>query len=208
MSGFKKKASVGSEVVLGSGVAELKKVATGITNAVATFNTLPEMLENMQIEIAAKEDRIAQLETEYVEKERQLSVSLNLKVKENEEAVVNKALEAAGKVGVLKAVWDATQQNLADYKEQFETRLKEGVDSASRGIAATYANKEKVTEAEYKAKEAENIAKITTLQGQITFLEGQVKQLLETMDKERAATVERAKAASVGAINFGTGYGK
>lgn len=203
-----KTASVSSEIVLGSGIVELKKVLASMDNAHAKFSGLIETAEKLQIEIAAKEDKLKQLDVEQEEKIRANAVLFDLQVKADQNRVVEEVLTAQNKMAVLKVVFESLTQNLESYKTDFADKVKHDVDAASRGIAANFENKSKLLEAEYKAKEAGNLAEIAQLNKQVTFLTTELERWKKALDDERAASVERAKASSISTLNVGNGFGK
>lgn len=202
-----KKASASSEVVLGSAAVALKRATEGILSAVSQVEGLTEKSEALQLEIAAKEDRISALGVEYVEIERQKKLDLELTLKASKEDFAKSAAEQMGMTLVRKDVYNALQENLETYRTSFEEKVDEKVKAATGAIAGGYANKEKLLEAEYKAKEAGNIALIESLRAQLSSRDSEITRLYKSIEDERKASVERAQASSIGSVNVG-GYGK
>jgi molecular chaperone GrpE (heat shock protein) len=62
----------------------------------------------------------------------------------------------------------------------------------------------KVKEFEFNAKEAENKATINSLQAQLQAAKAEAANYVQQLNLERTASIERAKASSVGHINIGT----
>lgn len=206
---FQKKTSASSEVVLGSAAVSLKKFLAEInvanTAATVAINNLTEQSEALQLKIASQEDALEALETQFQEKTRAASVEFQVKLKADKLTTAIQVLSDEGKVAVASDVWKAMGENLEMYKTKFEEKVKADVEGATRGIASAYTQKEKIMEAEFKAKEAGNLAAIENLRGQVEFLNSQVALWKKALDDERNASVERAKHGAAN-VNVGTGF--
>lgn len=205
---FQKKASSSSEVVLGQSVAELKKVTVAIAGAVSQIDGLAEKAEGLQLEIASKEDRIKALDVEYVEIERQKKVDLEITLRASREAAAIKILEEQGKIAVFATDYDALKQKLEDMESDFDETVKKQVSAAVGAATGNFNNEKKILEAQYSAKEAGNLASIESLTRQVTSQAAEIERLYKAIESERQASIERAKAAQIGTMNVGSGYGK
>ena len=163
--------------------------------------------EELSLQVANKETQIADLDVQYAEKARQKEVELELNFKANSERVVNDFLNANGKTAISKSDLAALQKELTDTKAHAENETKKAVAAATATLKTQYESDIKLMHSENKAVAAENASKIGTLTEKNQFLEAQVTKLYQQLDAERAASIERAKAGSVGSINV-TGAGK
>lgn len=205
---FQKKASTTSELVLGSAVAELRKVSTAAVSAVSMVEGLAEKAEGLQLEIASKEDRIKALDVEYEEIERQKKVDLELTMKASKEQAAIQIVESQGKIVVVKSEYEAIKEELAQLKANFKEEVRSEVGAAV-GIANGKLDSErKLMAAEYTAKEAGNLATIESLNKQVAAQGAEIERWKDALDKERTASVDRAKASQIGTMNVGGGYGK
>lgn len=206
---FQKKASTSSEVVLGSAVAEMKKVTVAIANATSQVEGLAERAESLQLEIASREDRIKELDVTYEEIHRQKKVDLELTLKADREKAAVSIIEAQGKVVVVKEELENLKSSLSEYKESFDEKLKAEIGKVQGIMNSNYENRIKLMEAEYKAKEAGNVAKIESLDHQVKAQTAEIERLYKAIEAEREASVKRAEASRMPAMTIGgSGYGK
>lgn len=199
-----KKASVSSEVVIGAAAASLKKGLGELKNVVEELLSLEEKSSQLQLGIAGAEDKLKELDVQFVEKLRAHNVEFDLKVKERAMQVVEQVLGSQHLVAVPKQELDTLNSSLTKWQTDFETIVKKEVASASGAIAGNFSQKEKLLEADYRAKEAQNLASIEGLKLQVQSLMVQVEDWKDQLVAERAASVEKSKAGAIGAINVGT----
>jgi hypothetical protein len=200
-----KKATASTELVLGQAAQQITKAVAELNGATASIGKLSAQAEELTLQVANKEDAIAALEIAYKEKERQLSVDLDLSFKSNTDGVVTEFLKSNGKVSISSEELQSLRQDLAETKANAEAEAKKQVAQATATIKSDYENAIKLLHSENKAVAAENAAKIGTLETQNSFLKEQVVTLYAQLDSERSAGIERAKAGSVGSINIGDG---
>lgn len=200
-----KKATASTELVLGQAAQQITKAVAELNLATTTIGKLSAQAEELTLQVANKEDAIAALEVAYAEKERQLSVDLDLSFKSNTDGVVTEFLRSTGKVSISGDELQGLRQDLAETKANSEAEAKKQVAQATSTIKSDYENAIKLLHSENKAVAAENAAKIGTLETQNSFLKEQVVTLYAQLDSERSAGIERAKAGSVGQINIGDG---
>ena len=203
-----KKATASTELVLGQAAQQITKAVAELNLATTTIGKLSAQAEELTLQVANKEDAIAALEVAYAEKERQLSVDLDLSFKSNTDGVVTEFLRSTGKVSISGEELQSLRQDLAETKANADAEAKKQVAQATSSLKSDYENAIKLLHSENKAVAAENAAKIGTLETQNSFLKEQVVTLYEQLNSERSAGIERAKAGSVGSINIGDGNRK
>lgn len=202
-----KKGSASTEYVLGQAAQHITKAVSELNTAVETVRTLTSQSEDLTLQVASKEAQIAELDVQYAEKARQAEVEFELNMKANAERVVLGYLNTNGKVAVTNAEWNSLQKEFGDYKANAEAEAKKAVAVATNALKTQYENDIKLLNSENKAIAAENASKIGVLAEKNKFLEDQVTKLYSQLDAERSASIERARASSVGSINV-TGAGK
>lgn len=202
-----KKASQTTEIVLGQAAQQIAKGVSELKSASETIAQLVQQSEDLSLQVANKESQIADLDIQYAERARQKEVELELNFKANSERVVNEFLNANGKTSISKTDLANLQKELESTKANAEAETKKAVAAATATLKTQYESDIKLMQSENKAVAAENASKIGTLTEKNQFLEAQVTKLYQQLDAERAASIERAKAGSVGSINV-TGAGK
>lgn len=197
------KKSVTSESILGQAAQQITKAVSELSSATETIKELTSKSEDLSLQVANKEEQIAQLDIQYAEKDRQLKVKLDLDFKTNSEHVVNEFLSTNGKTSISKTELDGLKKELADTKANAESETKKAVASVATSMKSQYENDIRFLQSENKASAAENASKIATLADKNAFLEAQTSKLFLQLEAERAAGVERAKAGSIGQITVG-----
>ena len=198
-----KKGNASTEVVLGQAAQQITKAVTELATATATIGKLASQAEELTLQVSNKEDEIADLDVKFSEKERQLTVDLDLSFKANTNKVVTEYLASVGKESITTSELSSLRSELSDVKHSADKSIKEAVGSALATARAQYENDIKLLHSENKAIAAENASKIGVLAEKNKFLEEQVTKLYAQLDAERSAGVQRAQAGSVGSINIG-----
>jgi hypothetical protein len=198
-----KKGNASTEVVLGQAAQQITKAVTELAAATATIGILASQAEELTLQVSNKEDEIAALDVKFTEKERQLTVDLDLSFKANTNKVVTEYLASVNKEAITSSELSSLRSELADVKHSADKTTKEAVGSALATARAQYENDIKLLHSENKAIAAENASKIGVLAEKNKFLDEQVTKLYAQLDAERNAGIERAKAGSVGSINIG-----
>lgn len=201
---FKKK-SVTADAVVGLAASNLKKSVFELKTGLASLETLTGKVEELDLQIVSKEQKIEELNTIYNEKLRQQSVDLGLKAKEDALKLVQETLALNKLVTISEDELKELKEDLIELQVSLDERVKKEVNSVTGSLHGSFANKEKLLEAEYKAKEAQNMATITAQGNTINQLNGQIESWKKQLDDERKASVDRAKASAVGSINVGAG---
>lgn len=198
-----RKASASTEIVLGQAAQKIAKAVLELNSATETVNKLVSQAEEMTLQVANKENQIAELVIEYQEKSRQAEVEFNLAIKSNQNDVVNSVLRANGQEAVSSDELRKLSLELQATKENAEAETKKQVQIVSASLKSGFENDLRFIQSENKAVAAENSSKIGVLVEKNNFLEEQVTKLYHQLDAERAAGIERAKAASIGSISVG-----
>jgi nicotinamide mononucleotide adenylyltransferase len=202
-----KKASVSTEIVLGQAAQQITKAVAELNLATASVNELSSKADELTLLVANKEEAIRELDVQFTEKERQLTVELDLSFKANTEKMVKEYLRTVNEVSISNAELTALRSELETVKSNTEAQIKREVAVVAATMKSSHENEVKLIQSENRAISSENAAKIGTLATQNKFLEDQVTKLYLQLDAERAAGIERAKAGSVGSINV-SGQGK
>lgn len=202
-----KKGSVSTELVLGQAAQHITKAVAELNNAVETVRTLTAQAEELTLQVSNKESQISDLEILYTEKARQAEVEFDLNMKANAERVLGEYLRANGKMAVTVNEWNSLQKELSEVKANADAETKKAVAQAVGALKSQYDNDIRLLHSENKAISVENASKIGVLAEKNKFLEEQVEKLYKQLDAERSASIERAKAGSVGTINV-SGAGK
>jgi len=196
-----------TEIVLGQAAQHINKGVNELKVAAETITKLADQIENLTLEISNKENDIADLDIKFNEMNRAKEIELQMNFKSNSEKVVLDYLLANNKVAVTQEYLSQLQQDLDKTKANAESETKKAVAIVTANLTSKYESDIKLLQSENKAIAADNQAKIGTLDEKNKFLEAQVTKLYAQLDAERAASIERAKAGSVGSINV-TGGGK
>jgi len=183
--------------------AELKKGTASITEAVAAIEGLGEKVDNLALEIKAKEDRNALLDVEFENKQRQLNIDLDLNVKENTSKVVDAYLAEIKHTSVPTDTYNKLNNDLKKLQNEYNNEVAAEVNKAGVAARHEWEQEKRLLDAQHNQKEAQNIAKIDGLTFQNTQLQLQVEMLVKQLDAERAAGVQRAQANVAPIVNVG-----
>lgn len=199
----KKKGNQATEVIIGAAAANIRKSINELGNAIKTVESLGDKAEEMQGLIAQREDRIKELDVTFAETKRQKQVELDLKVKEDEQAVVSSVLSKNNMVAVPQTELDNLRNDLRKATSEMQAEVSKAVNAATSAMAKEHKAASELIASQNETKEAANKAMLDTLKAQNAFLEQQVEMWKNALDAERQAGVERAKASAVGTINVG-----
>lgn len=199
----KKKGTQATEVIIGSAALNIRKSLAALGDAVKTVESLGDKAEEMQGLIAQREDRIKELDVTFAETKRQKQVELDLKVKEDEQKVVNDVLAKNSLVAIPQAELDNIKANLTKATSEMNSEIQKAVGAATASLKKDHEAAVALTAAENRTKEAANTAMLATTESKLKFLEEQVEMWKGALDAERQAGVERSKASSIGVLNVG-----
>lgn len=197
----KRKGTVKTEAIIGSGLKAMDMLLKNATTAITRMEALKGEAESLSIKIADGELRLQELQTKHNETKRQLEVQLEIDMREATNTVVTEFLNKQGKIAVTGEGYTALQQELAALKANTQKQIDAQVAIVSNTMKSRYESDTKLAEAQFQTKEAANTAAIKGLEEKVKFLETQATLWKTALDDERKASVERAKASSVGSIN-------
>jgi len=209
-----KKSSLTAEIIIGQAaqnitkaINELKVATDGVSKLSELGAELTLLVANKEEELASlvlsKQETIEALEVQYKEKDRQLSVDLDLSFKSNTEKVVSSYLTSIKCESITTSELISLRSELELSKSSADSQTKKEVAIVVSQLKTQYENEIKLIHSENKAVAAENAAKINTLDLQNKFMEDQTSKLFLQLEAERSAGVERARAGSIGTITVG-----
>lgn len=197
----KAKGTPKTEAIIGAASNKFVVARKGLQDAVAEALKLTETMDEQALKIADNEEKLQNLQTEYSNKKTQQEIELGLAFRAGAKEFADKYLRDNHMIAVSIEEYDETRSQLTEFKEKFDERLNAEVGKA-KGMAESQAkNAAEVARLTYEAKEAQNIAEIKNLQSQLNSVKEWNQTLQNQLNAERSASVDRAKAASVGAIN-------
>ncbi len=207
-----KKTSTAAEIVVGAAaqnivkaIAELKTATEGVAKLAETSEALTLQVANKEDELVnlviAREETIKALDVTYAEKERQLNVNLDLSFKSNTKSVVDNYLASVKETSISIAELKSLRDALAEATASSEKAIQTAVASATSSMKSQYENDLKIIHSENKAVTATITAQLDSLKSEKAALQLQNDKLYNQIDLERTASIERAKAGSVGSIN-------
>lgn len=202
-----KKTNTTTEVIVGQSAQHLTKAVAELNQAVSLVGGLESKSAELSLQVANKTAEIEGLDAEYTEKLRQKDVEFGLQFKENSTKVVTEFLSANGDVAISRHDLAALKNELETVKSNSQKEADKAVAIVSSKLKSEHESAMKLAEAEHKSSSIESNSKNSSLAEKNTFLEAQVAKLYEQLDSERNASIERAKAGAVGAINV-NGAGK
>ena len=202
------KKSVTTELVMGKAAVSLQKAVSDAMKVAETLTELSGASEDLALTISNQENRVEELNTIFAEKERQLQLDLDLKMRANAEEVVAKHLAAKGHRAVPNDEFIQRERTISEAATVLENTVRTEVGKAEGMAKSKFEGERRLMESEYKAKEAGNVAEIDNLKKENVFLTGQVQSWKNQLDEERKASIERAKAGSIGTLNVGDPAGR
>lgn len=174
----------------------LTSAVKAVTDAIAAMNSVAELHEPMVEQVVEQQQAIDALAEQTEVAVRKAKVELDLKIQENEQAVLTELLEKNNLAKVTTTYVAELESDLvkaqADNTESLEAAIQA---EANKGAIALNAAVDKATSA-HKVETAELTAKIGTLVDKVVFLENQLAKTDDLISKEREARVEEAKARS------------
>lgn len=200
---FQKKTSPTVETVVGQAAISLKKSLDEFKVGLSSLEALNSKMEDLGLQIVAKEERIKELDVTFQEKLRAHNVEFDLKVKENSLKVVQETLTQHHLVTIPEQELKELEESLKESKDSLDKRVKDEVTAATGALHGTFSNKEKLLEANFKAQEAENVARINSLTAEVVNLKAQVEDWKGQLVAERTASVQRAQHGAIHSINVG-----
>src|SRR6478752_700852 len=93
MSEVKKKGTVKTELIIGTGVSKIASLVTGAKAIVAEFEKLPQLAEDYSLKIADAQSNLESLDVQFTEKKRQLMLDLEMTVKNEKVRLLDEYLK-------------------------------------------------------------------------------------------------------------------
>ncbi len=202
-----KKGTAQTEAIIGSAAAKLSAGVASLQQAASVIGELAANSQNLSIEVAAKEDKIRELDVEFGEKKRSKEVELKLQVQADVAAVVQKYATDNGYELLASTELARRQETYDKLNDNYQTDLQKGIGAATSAMKTAHAGEIALKEAEFRAKEAQNTATIQSVSQQLQAARDENERLYKQIEAEREASVKRAQASAVGAVNIGTPNG-
>ena len=181
------------------------KAAADLNKAAEQAKEFAEILETLNEEIDEKQANLNNLEAELEVEVRKSIIDFNLKIKENEEEVLEKILKDKGLVSIKREELNALEISESEIESNLQEAVKKATDTVTASITNRFTMEIESLKSDYKVKTAETNAKVTTLQDKIKFLEDANKVAQDTITAERVARIEMASNTSQPVINIGQG---
>lgn len=176
--------------------SSISKATTDLGKQMEALQSLVNTSVEITEEIEFKQSQLTQLEQQIADEARRKSAELELRVLEDEDAVLTQLLDARKSVDVPVKDLNELKTNLATALQINEAELNEAVAVAKRqGESALKAAVEKV-KIEAELSQAENNAKISMLTTQLKDARDNVAELKDMLNAEREARVEIAQAGT------------
>lgn len=192
-----------TEVIIGQAAGKLSTATKGIIDATVEISKLAEIANEQSLLIVDRQNKIAELNQELKNSIAQNRIEIQQAFEADQETFFEKYLAENGLTSVPETEYNELVESLRKMQISHEADIK-AAESRAFGIAnADKASALKIAQLEHEKKEASNIAEISHLKAQAANLNAQVEMLTKQLDEQRKATVEVAKAGSVGTINVG-----
>lgn len=183
----------------------LVSAVSGVEKIIDTLPTFQAAVEEINEQIAIKSNKLTDLEKAVESQARENKIELSLKIRENEDEVLDTILEDRG----LVTIEPSELSNLEDAATSNEETVKDAVKKAEAIITSSLTSKHEAAsekaELEFQVKEADNRAKIERLTEQVKFLEEQLKSSEDRATAKLEAEIKIAEAGSGVTINTASG---
>lgn len=196
------KKSDNTDVVISSAAAALAKAITNIQEAFKSVDGLNETAETLTRDIAAKKAEISGLTEEYQTKYRQSEIDFNLKLAEKKDATINEYLKSIGKEAVESTQYRHLQNELARAITERNDEVKKAVAIENNRLTKEHAAELALFESQHQTATVKQTAQIEALGKENANLKEQVAMLVQQLNAERSAGIERSKASTIGSVNF------
>lgn len=200
-------------------MSEVKKVITQVdkstkamTGAAATLQkvanemvALADTSASLSFDIEAKSSELNAIQDNITSELRTAKAELNIKVLENEDAVLSKLMNNRGYAVISSAELDNIRRDLSNALADNSDAIAEAVAKAEKSAAiANSASKAKL-EAEHAVETATLKADNASLESKIEFLTESNTSYKQQIEAERNARVEMAKNTSQPVVNVQSG---
>ncbi len=197
----KKVGTAKTETIIGTSVNKLNVALIGIGQAYDLVKELPKMSENLSAEIADKETKLAELDTQFAEKKRAFQIQNELDFREDRKKHVAQYLTDNSLITLDMKEYDDLV-TMANHNQEETKKAIDGAVGAALGSAKrSHESELKIMEATHKTAEADNKAKIASLEIQLAAAKAEATRWEAALTEERKAGIERAKASAIGSVN-------
>lgn len=196
------KKSDNTDTVISSAAAALAKAITNIQEAFKSVDGLNETAETLTRDIAAKKAEISGLTEEYQTKYRQSEIDFNLKLAEKKDATINEYLKSIGKEAVESTQYRHLQNELARAITERNDEVKKAVAIENNRLTKEHTAELALFESQHQTATVKQTAQIEALGKENANLKEQVAMLVQQLNAERSAGIERSKASTIGSVNF------
>lgn len=204
----KAKGTTKTEAIIGAASNKLVSATKNLSDAVAQALKLVETADEQALKIADNEEKLSNLQTDYANKKTQMEIDLGLEFKAGQAGFANRYLQDNGLVAVSRTENEKLKQDYQALQTEFDTKVNAEIGKA-KGMAESQAKSNAaLLDAQYQAKEAGNLAQIRNLESQLASVKEWNQTLQGQLNAERTASVDRAKASSVGSINVAPSNGR
>jgi predicted nucleic acid-binding Zn-ribbon protein len=192
-----------TEVIIGQAASKLSTAVKGIMDAQGEITKLADKADEYALIIVSQETKLSELEQEYKNRLNQARIELQQSLSADRARFVQEWLSENKLTTISNEELASLNSALVNAESNLEKEIK-AAEARAFGIAK--ADKEsalKIASLEHAQKEASNVAEISHLKNEVASLKAQVEMLTKQLDEQRKATVEVAKAGSIGTIQVG-----
>lgn len=184
--------------VLSKGATDMVKAINLLKSSTTGLEEMKNELISIDYDLTAKRAELEKLNIELDERERSRLVEIDIKAKERIVQHIDNFLAETNRISVTKDRYDYLFNLGAD----FDKKLNEKLNAETSKIRAEFNNTLNLKESDFKFREAENAATINSLTSQLASARNEAKVWQDQLTSEREASIERAKASSIGSVNI------
>ena len=190
-----------TESIIGSAARSLSQSLDKLHEVTKALSNIDDVVNDKVLRIGTLEDTLEELQVKVRQKTEQNRIELQNQYDADAAAFTARFLTSKNLTAVDTAEYTKLNTQLQEAVLTKDRAVEEAVASAVKTEQEKARTAESLLNAEHARKEADNKAQITQLLSQVDFLTKQVDLWKTALDSERAASIERAKASSVGSIN-------
>lgn len=183
----------------------IAKVTLDVSKIITELTTMSGISENLAFDIEQASGKLAAIESDTVTALRDAKADLNLRVKENEEKVLNSLLSVRGLAMISIAELKEINRDLEDAQADNKAEVEKAASIAGNMAKSAAKVEAAAAQATSDIAAAQAKADNTTKDLQIAFLNKSIATLEANATAERAARVEISNNASQPTINVSSG---
>lgn len=177
-------------------VKNLQSAVNAATKVIGDLDPLVQQAATLADDIKQRESELHNLNVQFAETERRAKAELELRLLENEEAVLNQLRDKRGLANIKLVDLSALHDRLTTAEEATEDAVKKAVAEATRALHAQYSSEVSRIKAEHAVASAEVNASVASLTDRNNFLIGEIASLRAQIEAERNTRLEIARAES------------